>query len=179
MAELQEQAAKNNGIDLQASSKGKEKANQSSKNEESSHEEDDELDDEQMALFIKNFRRVFSNGNFRNYGKNKGKYEPRRRSNKPCFGCKKHGHFIADCPEEKKRTKMTKKALPRKKDQDTRNKPVKLTLVKNGILKKKVNPKMMLLPWHSRSLLIILLYYLKISPMMKIKIQSYVLWPRM
>ena len=36
--------------------------------------------------------------------------------------------------KRRKRTRMTKKALPRKKDQDTRNKPVKLTLVKNGIL---------------------------------------------
>ena len=82
--------------------------------------------------------------------------------------------------KRRKRTKMTKKALPRKKDQDTRNKPVKLTLVKNGILKKKVNPRMkMLLPWHSRPLLIIPLPYLKISLMMRMKIKSYVLWPRM
>ena len=87
LAELQEQAAKNNGIALQVSSKGKEKENQSSNNEESSHEEDDELDDEKIALFIKNFRRVFRKGNFRNYCKNKGKHEPRRRSNKPYFGC--------------------------------------------------------------------------------------------
>ena len=122
LAELQEQAARNNGIALQASSKGKEKANQSSKNEESSHEEDDELDDEQMALFIKNFRRVFRKGNFRNYDKNKGKYEQRRRSNKPCFGCKKLEHFIADCPEEKKKNKndkegSSKKERPRYKKQ--------------------------------------------------------------
>ena len=110
LAELQEQAAKNNGIALQASSKGKEKANQSSKNEKSSHDDDDddELDDEQMALFIKNFRRVFRKGNFRNYGNNKGRYEPRRRSNKPCFGCKKLGHFIADCLEGKKKNKDNK-----------------------------------------------------------------------
>ena len=58
--------------------------------------------------------------------------------------------------KRRKRTKITKKVPPRKKDQDTRNKPVKLTLVKNGILKKKVNPRMkMLVPWHSRPLLII------------------------
>ena len=120
LAELQEQAAKNNGIALQASSKGKEKEIQSSKNEESSHEEDDELDDEKIALFIKNFRRVYRKGNFRNYCKNKGKHEPRRRSNKPCFGCKKLGHFI--CPEEKKKNKdnkegSSKKERPRYKTQ--------------------------------------------------------------
>jgi len=109
LAELQDQAAKNNGIALQASSKGKKKKeNQSSKNEESCHDDDDELDDKQMALFIKNFRRVFRKGNFRNYGKNKGKYEQRRRSNKPCFGCKKLGHFIADCLEGKKKNKDNK-----------------------------------------------------------------------
>ena len=26
--------------------------------------------------------------------------KPRRRSNRPCFGCNKVGHFIADCPED-------------------------------------------------------------------------------
>jgi hypothetical protein len=118
LAELQKQAAKHNGIALQASSKGKEKENQSSKNEESSHDDDDE----QMALFIKNFRRVFRKGNFRNYCKNKAKYEQRRRSNKPYFGCKKLGHFIADCPEEKKKNKddkegSSKKERPRYKKQ--------------------------------------------------------------
>jgi hypothetical protein len=61
-----------------------------------------------MAFFIKNFRRVLRKSNFRNLGKNK--YEPRRRSSKPCFGCKKIGHFIADCPEEKKKNKDTKES---------------------------------------------------------------------
>jgi hypothetical protein len=75
-----------------------------------------------MALFIKNFRRVFRRGNFHNYGKNKGKYEPRRRSNKLCFGCKKLGHFIADCLEEKKKNKddkegSSKRERPRYKKQ--------------------------------------------------------------
>jgi hypothetical protein len=81
LADLQEQATKNNGLALQAKSKGKEKATQSSKNDESSDNEDDELDDKQMALFIKNFRRVLKKSNFRSYGKNKNKYEPRKRSN--------------------------------------------------------------------------------------------------
>ena len=77
----------------------------------------------------------------------------------------------------RRRRKRSKKALPREKDQDTRNKPVKHTLVKNEILKKKVNPRMkMLLPWHSRPLLIIPLNYLKISPTMKMKLLSCVSW---
>jgi hypothetical protein len=61
-----------------------------------------------MAFFIKNFRRVLKKSNFRNLGKNK--YESRRRSSKPCFGCKKIGHFIADCPQEKKKNKDTKES---------------------------------------------------------------------
>ena len=75
-----------------------------------------------MALFIKNFRRVFRKGIFQNFGKNKGEYEQRRISNKPCFGCKKLGHFIADCPKEKKKNKdnkegSSKKERPRYKKQ--------------------------------------------------------------
>ena len=62
-----------------------------------------------MTFFIKNFTRVLKKSNFRNFGKNK-KYEPRRRSNRPCFGYNKVGHFIADCPEEKKKNKDTKES---------------------------------------------------------------------
>jgi hypothetical protein len=108
LADLQEQAAKNNGLALQAKLKGKEKAIQPSKIDDSSDSEDDGLDDEQMAFFIKNFRRVLRKGNFRNFGKNK--HESRRRSSKPCFGFKKIGHFIADCPEEKKKNKNAKES---------------------------------------------------------------------
>jgi hypothetical protein len=108
LADLQEQAAKNNGLALQAKLKGKEKAIQSSKNDDSTNSEDDELDDEQMAFFIKNFRRVLRKSNFRNFGKNK--HESRRRSSKPYFGYKKIRHFIADCPEEKKKNKDTKES---------------------------------------------------------------------
>jgi hypothetical protein len=104
LANLQEQAAKNNGLALQAKLKGKEKATQSSKDDDTSDNEDDE----QIALFIKNFRRVLRKSNFRNLGKNK--YESRKRSNKPCFGCKTIGHFIADCSEEKKKNKDTKES---------------------------------------------------------------------
>jgi hypothetical protein len=108
LADLQEQAARNNGLALQATLKGKEKATQSSKDDDSSDNEDNELDDEQMAFFIKNFKRVLRKSNFRNFGKNK--HESRRRSSKPCFGCKRIGHFIADCPEEKKKNKDTKES---------------------------------------------------------------------
>ena len=65
-----------------------------------------------MAFFIKNFTRVLKKNNFRNFGKNK-KYEPRR-SNRSCFGCNKVGHFIADCPEEKKKNKDTKESTSKR-----------------------------------------------------------------
>jgi hypothetical protein len=61
-------------------------------------------------FFIKNFRRVMKKTNFQNFGKNKIKYELRRRSSKTYFGCKKIGHFIAYCPEEKKKNKDTKES---------------------------------------------------------------------
>jgi hypothetical protein len=64
LAELQEQATKNNGLALQANSKGKEKATKPSRYDDSSSDEDDELDDEEMAFFIKNFRRVMKKTSF-------------------------------------------------------------------------------------------------------------------
>jgi hypothetical protein len=60
----QEQAAENNGFALQAQSKGKEKATQSSKNNMTSDNDSDEQDDEQMAFFIKNFRKIMRKSNF-------------------------------------------------------------------------------------------------------------------
>jgi hypothetical protein len=61
-------------------------------------------------FFIKKFRRVLRKSNFRNLGKNKYEYELRIRSSKPCFGCKKIEHFIADCLEEKKKNKDSKES---------------------------------------------------------------------
>jgi hypothetical protein len=177
LTELQEQVAKNNELALQVQSKGKEKATQHTKNNMTSDNDSDEQDDEQKAFFIKNFRRIMRKSNFQNFGKNK--HESRRRSKKPCFGCKKIGHFIADCPEDKKKTKITKRAHPRRVSQDRRSKLVKLILVKNGIQMNKATLTMkMLQPWHSRPLLLINQAYLKISPMMKIKAQSCALWQR-
>jgi hypothetical protein len=63
LANLQEQAAKNNELALQARLKGKEKATQSSKNDDFGDNEDDELDDEQITSFIKNFIRVLRKSN--------------------------------------------------------------------------------------------------------------------
>jgi hypothetical protein len=55
LAKLQEQATKNNGLALQANSKGKEKATKPSRYDDSSSDEDDELDDEEMAFLHQEF----------------------------------------------------------------------------------------------------------------------------
>jgi hypothetical protein len=157
LAYLQEQAAKNNGLVLQAKSKGKEKATQSSKNDESSDNEDDELDDKQMALFIKNFRRVLKKSNFRSYGKNKNKYEPRKRSMSVVLVARKLGISLQIARKIKRRARTPRRAHPRKKSQGTTSTPVKLTLANNGIQMKRATPTMkMLQPWHSRHLRLIL-----------------------
>ena len=128
-----------------------------------------------MAFFIKNFTRVLKKSNFRNFGKNK-KYESRRRSNRPCFGCNKVGHFIADCLEEKKKNKDDKEDSSKRDRPRYKKQAGEAHLGQEWDSKKKVNPRMkMLPPWHLRLLLIIPLHYLKISPMMRIKIKSYVL----
>jgi hypothetical protein len=64
LIKLQEQAAKNNGLALQAQSKDKEKATKFSKNNMTSDNDSDEQDDEQMAFFIKNFRKIMRKSNF-------------------------------------------------------------------------------------------------------------------
>jgi hypothetical protein len=79
----------------------------------------------------------------------------------------------------KRKTRTPRRAHPRKKSQDTRSTPVKLTLTNYGIQMKKATPTMkMLQPWHSRHLRLILQAYLKILPMMKIKAQLCALWQR-
>jgi hypothetical protein len=171
LADLQEQAAKNNGLALQAKLKGKGRATQSLKDDDSSDNKNNELDDEQMAFFIKNFRRVLRKSNFQNFSKNK--HESRRRSSKPCFGCKKIRHFIADCPEEKKKNKDTKESSSKRDKPRYKTVPVKLIFVKNGTQMKRATPIMKMLQlWHSRPPLHINQICLKISPMMRVKVQS-------
>jgi hypothetical protein len=150
LADLQEQAAKNNGLALLAKLKGKEKAIQSSKDDDSSDNKDDELDDEQMTFFIKNFRRVLRKSNFRNLGKNK--YESRRRSSKRYFVARKLGISLRIVRKKRRRTRTPRRAHPRGTSQDTKHVPVKLILVKNGIQMKRATPTMKISSSHQPSL---------------------------
>jgi hypothetical protein len=95
------------------------------------------------------------------------------------LGARKLGTSLWIVQKRRRKTKITKRAHPRRASQDTRSKLVKLILVKNRIQMKKVTSTMkMLQPWDSRPVLLINQAYLKISPMMKIKAQSCVLWQR-
>lgn len=98
-------------IALKASKKSKEVA------EESSHEgaSDSSVDDEEMALFIKKFKR-FMRRDHKTYDDKKD--FKKSRSKRQCYKCGDHDHLIADCPllknkgkdkEEKKYHKDKKK----------------------------------------------------------------------
>jgi hypothetical protein len=75
--------------------------------------------------------------------------------------------------KKRRRTRIPRRAHPRGTRQDTKRVAMKLILVKNGIQMKRATPTMKMLQlWHSRSSLRINQVCLKISPMMKIKVQS-------
>ncbi|XP_034586557.1 uncharacterized protein [Setaria viridis] len=103
MSKIHEQIEKNNEVALKASHKGKEKEGSSSSNVTTKKIDDDSdsesMDEKEMALFMRRIRRVMKRGGF--FDKNKDKDKNKRKSKRPCFGCGKEGHFIANCPEVK------------------------------------------------------------------------------
>ncbi|XP_066384849.1 uncharacterized protein [Miscanthus floridulus] len=78
------------------------------KDDSSSEEEES---DKEVALIIRNFRKfIKKKSNQKTYGDGK-----RRNKKSFCYGCVQTSHFIADCPNEKKKHKHNK-------DEDKKNK---------------------------------------------------------
>jgi hypothetical protein len=106
-------------VALKASKKSKKKQIQvesSSEEEQDEDEEDEEkeYDEEEMALFIKKFNKYISKR--RPF---KGDKKEKTRSGRLCYNCGKNGHFIAQCPYERKdedNDKKKKKDKSYKKD---------------------------------------------------------------
>jgi hypothetical protein len=108
MSKMHEQLEKNKGVALKASSKEKRSSSSTSK---TVVEEDSDMNmtPEQMALFVRKFNKMFKKSGFFNKNKDKDKIETKRTSKRPCFGCGKEGHFIAECPNIKVRRRDTNK----------------------------------------------------------------------
>jgi hypothetical protein len=76
-----------------------EKEEEEEEEEEEEKEEDNEreYDDGEVALFIKKFNKSIKKR--RSY---KGERKEKPRSKRVCYNCGKNGHFIAQCPYERK-----------------------------------------------------------------------------
>jgi hypothetical protein len=118
---------------LNASKKSKKKqiVIESSNEEEEEEDEDKEYDEDEMALFIKKFNKCISKR--RSF---KGDRKEKTRSKKVCYNCGKNGHFIAQCPYERKDEYNDKKKRSSRATRRTRNSQIrslmdKLMLVKN------------------------------------------------
>jgi hypothetical protein len=99
------------GIPFKASkkSKGKKVAQESSsEEEEDEHSDDDsiEYDPNEMALFIKIFSKMMSKQKFFK-GDKKDKF--RTKIMRACYNCGKYGHYIANCPHERREEEDDKK----------------------------------------------------------------------
>src|SRR5207253_6111754 len=83
----------------------KSRSSNASKNKEvvvesSTSEEDSSNDEDQnIAMFIKSFKRIMKGGN--KYKKNYGNKYKKRNKKRQCYECGEIDHYIADCPTKK------------------------------------------------------------------------------
>jgi hypothetical protein len=131
--------SKKQDIALKATNKSKKKKAiieiPSEEEEEEKQDEDEkEYDEDEVALFIKKFNKFIKKR--RPYT---GDKREKSRSNRVCYNCSKNGHFIAQCPYERKKGKTMRrersltKATRKTRNSQRRSPMVKLMLVKNGI----------------------------------------------
>jgi hypothetical protein len=136
-------------------SKNKQEVVESSSEEKEEEEDSSECDDEDMALFMKKFKKYIK----KKFGK--GNKKLKTTTKRTCYNCGKHDHFIANCPfesrddgDDKKKYKPCKKDKCYKiSDKPYKKSPmVKLTSGKNGSPKMRApNPIVMVWhPWLSR-----------------------------
>jgi hypothetical protein len=114
-------------IAFKVSKKGKSKRaveESSSEEEEYDDEESTKYDPEEMALFIRRFSKLM---NKQKFFKGDKKDKLRTRTKRACYNCGKYGHFIANCPYERRDDeddkKKKKKEKSYKKDKSYKNKP--------------------------------------------------------
>ncbi|XP_025791222.1 uncharacterized protein LOC112872339 [Panicum hallii] len=108
------------GQDIALKANKKEKSKKVVQESSSSDNESDSssLDDDDMALLMKNFNKLMRN---RNYKGNK-RYESSKRTKRNCYNCGKSGHYIANCPYEKKEDKEEKRKDKKEKKYFTKDK---------------------------------------------------------
>jgi hypothetical protein len=133
-------------ITFKASKKGKSKK---VIEEISSEEEDDDertkYDLDEMTLFIRRFSKMMNKQKFFK-GDKKNKY--RKRTKRACYNYGKYGHYIANCPHERREEEDDKKKKKvYKKDKHYKKKPmVKLTLLMSGTRMMRV-PTLITMVW--------------------------------
>jgi NACalpha-BTF3-like transcription factor len=97
-------------------SNNKQEVVESSREEEEEEEEEEEdnskCDDGDMTLFMKKFKKYIKKKKF-----TKGDKKPKTTTKRTCYNCGKHGHFITNCPFERRDDgDDKKKCKPYKKD---------------------------------------------------------------
>jgi hypothetical protein len=127
--------SKKQDIALKANKSKKKKVLIESPSEEEKEEEEEnnerEYDEDEVALFIKKFNKFIKK--IRPY---KGERKEKPRSKRVCYNCGKNGHFIAQCPYERKeedndKRKKFHKGYKKDNKYTKKNLMVKLMLAKN------------------------------------------------
>jgi hypothetical protein len=131
-----------------------EEEEQEQEQEEEKEEEDSfECDPEDMALFIRKFKKYL---NKKKFSKGDKKFNAKSKTKRICYNCSKHGYFIANCrfehrddDDDKKRVSSTRRTRVTKKviNITRRSHMSKLTLIKNGISKMRA-PTLMMMVWQ-------------------------------